>query len=139
MVVSRRVELMTAFRYRYHIQARDTTWAESCLKSSDPLCLPMLPSTIRYTHYQQQMSNVNATASSSKRPQGGPGGSHGAGKGKAKAATGAVKSKVKSNQVKRQQADEELKDLQARIDNFVCQILSSKRFISADLLFLDAF
>lgn len=67
------------------------------------------------------MSNVNAQASSSRRPattarsQGG--------KGKGRPTPTAGKTKVKSNQAKRQQADDELKELQARIDGFVSRLL----------------
>lgn len=62
------------------------------------------------------MSNVNANAqaSSSKRPAGN--GKPNGGKGRPRHAQGP---KVKSNQAKRQQADDELRDLQSRVDAFV--------------------
>ena len=59
------------------------------------------------------MSTPNAQASSSKRnPQGSRPRNGGKGKGQAQP-------KIKSNQAKRLQADEELKELQSRIDDFV--------------------
>lgn len=65
------------------------------------------------------MSAVNAQASSSKPV--GKGREHvkGGGKGKGPAKGRKDQPRLKSNAIKRQQGDEELKDLQARIDAFV--------------------
>jgi hypothetical protein len=67
------------------------------------------------------MSTVNAHASSSKPAGKGKEFAKGGGKGKGRATK--PQPRMKSNLIKRQQGDEELKDLQARIDAFVsdCQ------------------
>jgi hypothetical protein len=65
------------------------------------------------------MSAVNAHASSSKsagRKEHVKGGGKGKGPGKGRKEQ---QPRMKSNMIKRQQGDEELKDLQARIDAFV--------------------
>jgi len=65
------------------------------------------------------MSTTNAHASSSKPA--GKGREHvkGGGKGKGPGKGRKDQPRMKSNMIKRQQGDEELKDLQARIDAFV--------------------
>jgi ATP-dependent RNA helicase DDX10/DBP4 len=66
------------------------------------------------------MSTANAHASSSKPT----GKRQENGKGKARGKGQIAQPRLKSNQAKRQQADEELKDLQARIDAFVSPLLA---------------
>ena len=65
------------------------------------------------------MSTTNAHASSSKPAGKGKEHAKGGGKGKGPGKGRKEQPRMKSNMIKRQQGDEELKDLQARIDAFV--------------------
>jgi hypothetical protein len=65
------------------------------------------------------MSTTNAHASSSKPAGKGKEHVKGGGKGKGPGKGRKDQPRMKSNMIKRQQGDEELKDLQARIDAFV--------------------
>jgi len=65
------------------------------------------------------MSTINAHASSSKPAGKGKEHVKGGGKGKGPGKGRKEQPRMKSNMIKRQQGDEELKDLQARIDAFV--------------------
>ena len=65
------------------------------------------------------MSTTNAHASSSKPAGKGKEHVKGGGKGKGPGKGRKDQPRMKSNLIKRQQGDEELKDLQARIDAFV--------------------
>lgn len=92
------------------------------------LDIPSLP--IAHT---KEMSNPtpNAQAGSSKR-NGQASRPRNGGKGKGKGS--AAQPKLKSNQAKRLQADEELKELQTRIDNFVCTAPTSIKNLLGGLL-----